>query len=142
MPEIPLEVAAAAAQLGLTRQALHHYIQTGKLEAVRHRAHVGYLPAAMGEIQSRLLHGATRRQRETEAMTSEKNTLAPRSSRRGLNDRIKDVLTVERTGRTITFLASTATMVVGILLMLITRDSTVHLLAACLVANEAAKETR
>jgi hypothetical protein len=35
MPEIPIEVAAAAAQLGLTRQALHHYISTGKLEAVR-----------------------------------------------------------------------------------------------------------
>ena len=75
-------------------------------------------------------------------MTTEKSTLDPRSSDRGLNDRIKDVLSVERTERTLPVVLSISLTLAGLALMLTTHDATVRMLACCLVANEAAKETR
>jgi hypothetical protein len=48
-------------------------------------------------------------------------------------NRIKSRMTIED-------VLSTATTVAGLVLMLTTHDTTTYLLAACLVANEAAKE--
>jgi hypothetical protein len=54
-------------------------------------------------------------------------------------NRIKEVQAVNAT-RTLPAVLSIALTVAGLALMLTTHDATVHLLAACLVANELAKE--
>jgi hypothetical protein len=55
-------------------------------------------------------------------------------------NRIKEVPTVERTERTLPAVLSIALTLAGLALMLTTHDATVHLLAACVVASETAKE--
>jgi hypothetical protein len=54
-------------------------------------------------------------------------------------NRIKEVQAVNAT-RTLQAVLSTAITLAGLALMLTTHDATVHLLAACVVANEAAKD--
>jgi hypothetical protein len=72
-------------------------------------------------------------------MTPQKEPARPGLAGRAVNNRIKDVQVVNAT-RTLQALLSTATTLAGLALMLTTHDSTVHLLAACLVANELAKD--
>ena len=71
-------------------------------------------------------------------MTPEKNT-ASATKPRPQNNRIKDVQAVNAT-RTLQAVLSFALTVAGLALMLTTNDATVRMLAACLVANEAAKD--
>jgi hypothetical protein len=56
-----------------------------------------------------------------------------------LTHRIKTFKSLNAT-RTLSAVLSIATMVAGLALMLTTNDATVYMLAACLVANEAAKD--